>query len=50
MWVDFYEKQVDEAKGDSYTLCSIINEASDDKQVSNEEFNALYEKAVNNGL
>lgn len=50
MWVDFYEKKIDEAKGDSYTLCLIINEASDDKQVSNEDFNVLYDKAVNNGL
>ena len=50
MWFEDYEKRLQGAKGDSFTLCLIINEASDDKQLDDFDFNLLYEEAVNLGL
>lgn len=50
MWFEDYEKQLQDAKGDSFTLCSIINEASEDKQLDDFEFNLLYDEAVILGL
>lgn len=50
MWIDYYENKLQDAKGDSITLYSIIEEALDDKQISDDDFNVLYDEALNLGL